>query len=277
MKGQKEKTNLISRRSLLSGSAMILGGGILGHISNAAGSSKSSGDKTPPLPWKWVKLDPMEAGKRAYNYYKEKGGCGTGSYLSLLSLLREKVGYPWTTLPDMLMAHGAAGYGGHGTLCGALGGSSTIINMVTYGEMRDKYLQNSQLTDRLFWWYAEQTFPGERFDNLSPMPNQVKTKAMSPLCHTSLSKWMVAAGTTVNSDAKKERCAKVTAEVVYTVTLALNEFFAGKWTPPVWQPTKATEHCISCHGPDLPKQKAENWNQQGHMDCMMCHSDHTKS
>jgi hypothetical protein len=28
----------------------------------------------PPLPWKWTKLDPMEAGRRAYqNYLKNKG------------------------------------------------------------------------------------------------------------------------------------------------------------------------------------------------------------
>ena len=28
----------------------------------------------PPLPWKWTKLDPMEAGTRAYRaYLKNKG------------------------------------------------------------------------------------------------------------------------------------------------------------------------------------------------------------
>jgi hypothetical protein len=252
-------------------------GGIAGRISNTYAVPAPTFAPAPPLPWKWVKLDPLEAGRRAYRFYKEKGGCGTASYLSLLSLLKEKVGSPWTTMPDMMMAHAGSGYGGHGSLCGALGGSSTIINMVTYGEKRDQYLQNSQITDRLFWWYAEQNFPSERFDDLSPMPKQVKAKAMSPLCHTSLSKWMVAAGATVKSDAKIERCAKVSGEVVYTVTLALNEFFDGKWTPPVWKPSKANEHCISCHGPDLPNQKAEKWNQQGHMDCVMCHSDHTKS
>jgi hypothetical protein len=252
-------------------------GGIAGRISNTYAAPAPTFAPAPPLPWKWVKLDPLEAGRRAYRFYKEKGGCGTASYLSLLSLLKEKVGSPWTTMPDMMMAHAGSGYGGHGSLCGALGGASTIINMVTYGEKRDQYLQNSQITDRLFWWYAEQNFPSERFDDLSPMPKQVKAKAMSPLCHTSLSKWMVAAGATVKSDAKIERCAKVSGEVVYTVTLALNEFFDGKWTPPVWKPSKANEHCISCHGPDLPNQKAEKWNQQGHMDCVMCHSDHTKS
>ena len=51
----------------------------------------------PPLPWKWVRLDPLEAGRRAYRFYKEKGGCGTASYPACLSLLKEQVGHPWTT------------------------------------------------------------------------------------------------------------------------------------------------------------------------------------
>jgi hypothetical protein len=184
-----------------------------------------------------VALDPLEAGRRAYRFYKEKGGCGTASYLSLLSLLKEKVGFPWTTMPDMLMAHAAAGFGGHGTLCGALAGVSTIINMVTFGEKRDAYLQNSQIIDRLFWWYAEQDFPPTRFDDLSPMPKQLQVKAMSPLCHTSVSKWALEAKATINSDAKIERCAKVAGEVAFTVTTALNEYFAGKWVAPAWKPS----------------------------------------
>ena len=172
-----------------------------------------------------------------YRFYKEKGGCGSASYLSLLSLLKEKVGHPWTTMPDMLMVHAAAGFGGHGTLCGALAGASVIINMVTYGEKRDEYLQNNAIVDRLFWWYAEQDFPTERFDDLSPLPKQIKVKAMSPLCHTSVSKWSLAAGVKdLHDQGKIERCAKVAGEVVYIVTTALNEFFEGKWVAPVWNP-----------------------------------------
>lgn len=140
-------------------------------------------------------------------------------------------------MPDMLMAHAAAGFGGHGTLSGALTGVSTIINMVTYGEVRDAWQQNSQIVDRLFFWYADQDFPPERFDDISKMPKQVKAKAKMPLCHTSLSSWAMAADENISTDAKKERCAKVAGEVVYTVTQHLNEFFEGKWTPAVWAPS----------------------------------------
>ena len=106
---------------------------------------EGSAPAAPPLPWKWVELDPLVAGRRAYRYYPIKGGCGSASYLALLSLLKEKVGFPYTTLPDMMMLHAGSGYAGKGTLCGALGGASLIINLVTYGE-KNKIL--SQRTEQ---------------------------------------------------------------------------------------------------------------------------------
>jgi len=104
-----------------------------------------------------VKLDPLEAGRRAYRYYKEKGGCGSASYLSLLSLLKEKAGYPWTTMPDMLMCMRRRLWRSRDAVW-RTGRASVIINIVTYGEKRDEYLQNNAIVDRLFWWYAEQDF-----------------------------------------------------------------------------------------------------------------------
>ena len=103
---------VVSRRSVLAGTAALVAGGGVGSAITALAATPEAPSSGPPLPWKWVKLDPLEAGQRAYRYYKEKGGCGSASYLSLLSLLKEKVGYPWTTMPDMLMVHAAAGFGG---------------------------------------------------------------------------------------------------------------------------------------------------------------------
>lgn len=270
---------VLSRRNMLRGSAAVLAGGALGNavadfVSVASASPGPQQGNPPPLPWPWFKLDPLEAGQRAYKLYISGNGCGTGSYLALLGLLKEKVGYPWTTLPDMMMHHAQAGYAGHGTLCGALGGVSTIINLVTYSETSQK---SQEIIDRLFYWYADQDFPPTRFDDLSKMPNQIRVKAHSPLCHTSVSSWTLAAGSEVTSKAKKERCAKVAGEVVYTVTLALNEYFAGNWTPPAWKPSQEIAHCVQCHGPDTMWQTGEGMNhQQGHMECLLCHQDHTK-
>lgn len=267
------KREACTRRNMLTRTALFALGGAVGGATSVAAKGRSDETETPPLPWNWAPLDPLETGRRAYHLYKE-GGCGTAAYLSLLSMLKEKVGYPWTTLPDQMFAHGAAGYGGHGTLCGSLGGSSCIINLVAYEPGKD--VGYKQIIDRLFWWYAVQEFPTNRFDDISPIPDQIKVPTMSPLCHTSSSKWTLAAGAEVTSEEKIERCAKVVGEVVYTVVLALNEYFEGRWTPPVWKPSEKIEHCIECHGPDNMWHVHDGMNhQQGHMECLMCHSDHT--
>ena len=276
MKTQDDGNGTCSRRRVLAGSAALLVGGAMGGVVTAYGASPQAKTEVstegPPLPWKWVKLDPLEAGRRAYRAYFEKGGCGSGAYIGLLSLLKEKVGHPWTTLPDMAFAHAAAGYGGHGTLYGSLGGASYIINLAVY---KDKDEIFRQMIDRLFYWYAEQEFPTERFDDTSSMPKQIKVKSTAPLCHVSVSKWVNAVGENISSKAKKERCAKVTGEVAYIVTTALNEFFDGNWTPPVWKPSNEIEHCVQCHGPDdMQHVKASMNHQQGHMECNLCHDDH---
>jgi hypothetical protein len=268
-----------SRRGFLTGSASLLVGGAVGVVGTVAATAQAGAGApdpgAPPLPWKWARLDPLEAGRRAYRNYAI-GGCGHATYMAFLSLLREKVGHPWTTLPDRMMMHAAAGYGGHGTLCGALGGTCCIINLVAYNDKDEIY---RQLIDRLFYWYAEQEFPTGRFDDISKVPGQIKVKAMSPLCHTSVSKWTLAAGAQVTSKEKKERCAKVAGEVVYITTQALNEYFDGKWVPPAWKPSKQIEHCVKCHGPDdmfQTREKDGMNHQQGHMECLMCHADHTR-
>ncbi len=78
MKTQKEETGLCSRRSILTGSALLLAGGIAGSITSVSSAPtpevKEVIKPAPPLPWKWVKLDPLEAGRRAYRAYLEQGG-----------------------------------------------------------------------------------------------------------------------------------------------------------------------------------------------------------
>ncbi len=273
MRTRESRLNRISRRDVLLGSVALATAGIVaGPRGVCAKTEAASTAATPPLPWQWVKLDPAEAGRRAYHLYFDKGGCGTASYLSILSMLQEQVGHPWTSLPDMMMIHAAGGYGAHGTLCGALGGASCIINLATYSPDDDFY---KAMIDWLYAWYAEQEFPTGRFDDISKMPNQVRVKAKSPLCHTSVTSWTLAANEEVNSAAKKERCAKVSGEVVYTVVDRLNEHFAGGWAPPAWQPSAETAHCVKCHGPDTTTaSKAGLDHQQGHMEYLMCHEAH---
>ena len=72
----KDKTNeavVHSRRSMVTGSAALLLGGVAGGAGLAAAAAPQHAP-APPLPWKWTKLDPDEAGRRAYRSYLENKG-----------------------------------------------------------------------------------------------------------------------------------------------------------------------------------------------------------
>jgi hypothetical protein len=65
MEEKREEAELCSRRNILKGSTLLLMGGIAGGISNACSAPVPTPTTAPPLPWKWVKLDPPEAGRRS--------------------------------------------------------------------------------------------------------------------------------------------------------------------------------------------------------------------
>ncbi len=76
--GYDEEKNLgiVSRRRFLTTTGMaVTGTAVTGSLAMADfGTSSPSAAHLQPLPWPWKQLDPMEAGKRAFNYYHEKGG-----------------------------------------------------------------------------------------------------------------------------------------------------------------------------------------------------------
>jgi hypothetical protein len=65
-----------SRRRFLSSGASALAGGLVGGAAygSAAASNPPRPGASPALPWKWSRIDPMEAGSRAYRYYHDVGG-----------------------------------------------------------------------------------------------------------------------------------------------------------------------------------------------------------
>jgi hypothetical protein len=72
-KGQ-EKASSLSRRHFMTKAGLFVAGGIAGYGTSLALPASPKVTEPPPLPWKWVKLDPMEAGTRAYRRYLEKKG-----------------------------------------------------------------------------------------------------------------------------------------------------------------------------------------------------------
>ena len=74
MNNKKEKPLLFSRRDFMTKAGIFLAGGIAGQGTVFASMPAETVKPPPPLPWKWVKLDPLEAGRRAYRSYLEKKG-----------------------------------------------------------------------------------------------------------------------------------------------------------------------------------------------------------
>jgi len=73
---QKDNEAGVSRRDMLKGATALLVGGAAGYLGKSAMASAAvNEDKdSPPLPWAWAKLDPLEAGRRAYRSYLEHKG-----------------------------------------------------------------------------------------------------------------------------------------------------------------------------------------------------------
>lgn len=178
------------------------------------------------------------------------------------------MGYPWTTMPDYMFANAQAGYGGQGTLCGALGVAAQFYNLVAY----DKAKTYVQMTDELFQWYSGTDFPTQRFDQICYFPNQVRRTAKTALCHVSVSQWTLAAGAKVTSKQKKDRCAKVTGEVVYQMVSMLNLYVDGQYKYRQYPFEEENASCLICHGADdMWHDKDGMNNQQGKMACIHCH------
>jgi hypothetical protein len=74
MTSKKEKLSFLSRRNFITKAGIFLAGGIAAHGTGFASTAAETVLAPPPLPWKWVKLDPLEAGRRSYRSYLEKKG-----------------------------------------------------------------------------------------------------------------------------------------------------------------------------------------------------------
>jgi hypothetical protein len=69
-----EQVKIPARRSILLGSGALLVGGIAGRMSKAEAAPDPKVAAAPPLPWKWTRIDPLEAGTRTYQTYLRSKG-----------------------------------------------------------------------------------------------------------------------------------------------------------------------------------------------------------
>ena len=107
---------------------------------------------------------------------------------------------------------------GWGTLSGAFNGAGAAMCMTSdaYGDMFTE----------LMGFYSDTSIP--TYEPLTPITEMtmVPNKSDSSLCHASVSQWCVASGHGLDSIERKERCARLTAEIARKATVMLNESLA---------------------------------------------------
>lgn len=219
-----------TRREFIKKSAVLLGGAAVaaGVPAWMQSAKAESAPEVPAYPYPYVELDPEYVEKIAYEGYFENGCC-YGVAKALLVALREKVGYPYTVIPEEMFANGKEGYT-CGTLCGALGGAVGIIGLVCASD------DSRKITKELFAWYCSTNLPIYQPEAEAP----VQTVAPSVNCVDSITKFMTAANVERGDIIRKRRCGGLSGDVARRTVELLNAHF-GFAELPVAEPVPEEE------------------------------------
>ncbi len=251
MKNEKGPVFAPTRREMLIGSgklaagAAVVGVGASAFINNA---NATSGPK--PTPWGYVKLDPAKVAQSAYdNWYKHY--CCYAVAEAIIAPLREKVGGPYQNLPVEAFIFGHGGTVGFGTLCGTLMGAGVATSFALGRKDGEAVLRD------MMAYYSEADMPIFKPNNPKA---QIKNTNISesPLCHISVGKWMKKEGVALKSAERKDRCARVAADIAYQTVVLMNKVADGTYEGETGSPSAeygitAQENCTECHGDNVPE------------------------
>ncbi|MEJ2184293.1 MAG: C-GCAxxG-C-C family (seleno)protein [Nitrospirota bacterium] len=253
----------MSRRELIgtagkltAGMAVLAAGGV--GLAGRAGAEASSdpledkcteagftlAESSEKYPWGYKKIDPNVAAAIAYeNWYKNFCCYATAS--GILIPLKESVGGPYKTLPVEAFTFGHGGTVGWGTLCGTLLGAG-LASSFAAGRDGEKILND------VIAWYGDTELPTYNPKNPKLKETPLRNKSNSPLCHISVGKWMQKTGTTFASPQRRDRCARLAADVAFKTATLLNAWADGTYVPVHGSQVKAHQitaqnNCAECH------------------------------
>jgi len=248
------------RRAFLKNIGLLATGAVVATGVGSLINPQTASAAAPALPWPYATLDTAVIRRRAYDNYWI-GGCMYASAKALLDTLYDTAGSPWDTMPGDMFKYGKGGVFNWGTLCGALNGSLYVMNLAT-GTSVD------QLGNELMGWYTTNPFPSALMDSYARFRGVRQTVADSPLCHLSVTKWCEETNFKINSDEKKDRCAKLAADTAAKAAELMNAWKAGAFKG-VYQPNAEFASCLSCHNGVASQLD----NEQGLANCTECHND----
>ena len=253
--------NLVTRRQMLATVGVATGACGLSCSRNIQSKSHTGGGNKPARAWKYSKLRPDYSAQQAY-CDTTKGHCMYGVFASVIQQLGDKHGEPYSSFPVDMMAYGAGGVGGWGSLCGALNGSAALIGLFVRGEMQQK-----QLIGKLFRWYETAELP--TFQPSKPVVNMAMPVSISNsvLCHVSVTNWCKVSGEKTYTKEQKERCKRLTADVTRKTVELLNAHFAAPLATRPTTPPKP-KGCAGCH----TAKGSTIQDSRGKMSCNSCHA-----
>ncbi len=232
----------LTRRKLLAGAGKLAAGAALATAGGFSLASMASAKST--YPWPHKKIDVQEAGNIAYeNWYKDY--CCYATVSGVLIPLQKSVGEPYASLPLEAFRFGHGGTVGWGTLCGTLLGGAIAASFVAGKE-------GEKISNDVIAWYSATELPIYKPANPKATFKHVN-KSDSPLCHVSVSKWMEKEGVEFFTPQRKDRCARLSADVAMKTATLLNAWAAGTYKPVHGSQAKthnrpSQNNCDGCHG-----------------------------
>ncbi|MEW5705622.1 MAG: C-GCAxxG-C-C family protein [Actinomycetota bacterium] len=264
----KVTEEVLTRRKFLANAGSIAAGLAIGGSLLVAGCSQATqtkeempkeemsskmGGMTHKLPWPYEKLDPDEVAELAYqNWYK--GFCGYAVASAIIAPLQKKIGEPYTSIPLDALTYFHGGVVGWGTMCGTMIGAGFAASLIG-GPGVGK--TGEQIANEVIHYYAETELPNYTPKNPKLTTTPVKSKSDSPLCHISVGRWMKKADRGFWSPERKDRCARLSADVAVQTVKLLNELADGKFKashelqPAIFNIT-AQSNCTDCHTAGVP-------------------------
>ena len=203
---------------------------------------------TASFPWGYKKLDLQHVGDLAYEeWYKTY--CCQAVVTGIIKPLQTKIGEPYASLPLNAFKWGHGGAVGWGTLCGTMTGAGIATGFIA-GHEGEKILND------VIAWYANTELPIYKPSHPKGSFKNVN-QSDSPLCHVSVGKWMKKEGVKFFSPERKERCARLAADVAMKTAALLNDWSDGKYKPSQGSNVKdhgitTQENCTECHSDDVP-------------------------
>jgi len=201
--------------------------------------------------------DIQAAQEAAYeNWYKYFCCYATAS--GIMNTSAEAGVEPYASYPLRAMEWGHGGGVGWGATCGTLTGAANSLGLIVgYGADGEDKAVEGMIND-LFNWYTETELP--IFQPAEPKAQITSVNASdSPLCHVSVGKWMAKENVQFFSDPRKDRCARLSADVAAKALEFLNQWADGTFVAVA--PSQAKKHevqmpaqnnCTECHGDNIP-------------------------